>query len=208
METSRLLEAWYGGNDRALDELLDRHLPTIRAMVRKRMGRSLRAREESGDLVQDALIRFLRSRPMVRIENTKVLNAFLVRVIENVLKDKFDFYSAQRRSSDREERFPSQGILHLETPSVISSREEQREWVRLGVEFLSEKDREVVILKEWKQETFVQIGEKTGEEPDTVRKRHRKAMMRFSEVLLRLQEGQVGEMLTESGHLDGAQDER
>ena len=134
--------------------------------------------------------------------NTKVFHAFFARVVENVLRDKYDFYTAQRRASAREEALPSQGVLDLETPSVISSRNEQREWVRLGVEFLDGVDRDVVVMRGWNDATFAEIGKEVGMTEDGARKRHRAAMIRLGDIVAGLRSSKLPELLEESGAFD------
>jgi hypothetical protein len=56
------LEQWKGGDPAGLDALLDRHLPWIRAHVRKRIGPLLRKKTESCDYLLDVIIEFLRNK--------------------------------------------------------------------------------------------------------------------------------------------------
>ena len=62
-ETRLLLGRWHGGDRSALDALLERDLPWIRQHVRRRLGANLRARMDSADVVQEAMVEFLRHAP-------------------------------------------------------------------------------------------------------------------------------------------------
>jgi len=201
-ETTRLLERWYQGDDAALTALLQRHLPTIRAMVRKRTSAYLRKREETGDYVQEAVLKFLRAGPSVRIESEKSLCAFLARVVENMLRDRYDYYIAPRRGRSRPITLYTQAGTTDTTPSEIVGEEEEHHLVRAAMEFLQPADREIVFLHRWEKKTYVEAGAVLGISPDTAAKRFSRAMTRLSGVVRRLRLGQLDPLLVETAALE------
>ncbi len=198
--TTLLLKAWYDGNQEALNALLEKQMPIIRSMVRKRLGQFLHEREESGDMVQEAVFKFLRYAPQIEITNGKLLTALLVRVIESVLLDKHNFYTRYKRRTDNDQPLDSQCVLHLDTPSKIVVKKEQSEWVRLGVLFLNDVDREVIALREWEDLSYVDIGKQLELTPNSARMRHDRAMGRLSEIMGQLRRQGIENILSESGH--------
>ena len=60
IDTTRLLQQARDGSDEALDGLLQRHAGKLLAVVRVRLGPSLRGRVASGDVLQECLIKAYR----------------------------------------------------------------------------------------------------------------------------------------------------
>lgn len=204
-ETTRLLECWYEGDETALSALLERHLPTIRTMVRKRLGDYLRQRDQTGDFVQEAVLKFLKAGPSVRIENEKSLCAFLARVVENMMNDRYDFYRTERRGGLR--RAPvtldTQAAGYNEdTPSRLVSEEEERQRVRVGLEFLEAGDRAVIFLRRWEGKSAEAAAEELGISAEAAQKRFSRAMQRLAGIVRRLGNGQLDPLLAEAGVIE------
>ena len=53
---------------------------------------------ESSDIVQDAALQFLKYGPRFILSDEEKFRALLVRIVENVLRDKHDWFSARRRA--------------------------------------------------------------------------------------------------------------
>jgi RNA polymerase sigma factor (sigma-70 family) len=186
-ETFHNLQLWNSGDSNGLNALLERHLPWIRAHVRKRLGPILRQKAETSDFVQDAMIQFLRYGPRVLISDEQHFRALLVKIIENTLRDKHDWYTACRRRVARERPLPSDTVLSLDPPdrqvkrpSQAAHLHENEAWIRLGLELLEPKDREVLVLRQWENESFVDIGKRLGLSPEAVWKRHHRALNQLS----------------------------
>src|SRR5262245_11241046 len=148
--TTVLLRRWHAGDEDAVRELLERHLPWIRAHVQRRLGPALRRAGETGDYVQEALLEFLRYGPRFVVSEDHRLRGLLARIVENVLRDEHDRYAARRRARARERPLPSDSVLDLDAacdpvtrPSEVAERREWEAWVRLALELLDPEDREV-----------------------------------------------------------------
>jgi len=76
---------------------LERHLPWIQKQVRLRLGSKLRAKGETCDYVQDAVVQFLHYGPRIMISSDRQFRALLARIVENALCDKHDWFTARRR---------------------------------------------------------------------------------------------------------------
>src|SRR5262245_15856780 len=116
-ETAGLLEAAGRGDARAVDRLLARCRPALRAFVAVRLDPALHARLDPSDVVQDAQLEvarrmddYLRRRPMpfhLWVRKT---------AFERLLNLRRDHRAAARRSVRREEALPDRSSLLLARP--------------------------------------------------------------------------------------------
>ena len=213
--TAALLKRWHLGDRESLEALLERHLPWIKQHVRRRLGSGLRRKTESGDIVQDAVIQFLDYCPRIQVSDESLFRALMVRIVENVLRDKNDWFRAQRRAIARERPLPSDTILVLDppaggvrSPSRAADRNEQEAWIRLGIELLGEKDREVIVRHDWGGESFVTIGRDLGSTPDAARMRYNRAVERLGATVGALRRGGLAEALESRPGAQGVEDGR
>ncbi len=196
-KTIALLDEWHQGNEKALDALLDLHLPTIRSMVKKRRSEYLRGKEETSDFIQEAVLRFLRFGPKVRIANEKSFCAFLSTVVQNMLNDRYSFYQANCRGGLTPVTLHTQDGGDLDTPSRILGREEARNLIRAGLEFLEPEDREIIFLRRWENQTFDTIGNGLSISKAAATQRFCRAMARLTQLTRRLEDGKLDTILAE-----------
>lgn len=185
--TSQYLQQWQRGDQKGLDGLLERHLPWIQAHVRKRLGPLLRRKGDTSDYVQDAIIQFLKYGPRILISEDGHFRALLLRIVENSLRDKHDWFTARRRAVARERPLPTDTVLSLDppqgsdkTPSQVAQEQEDEAWIRLGMELLDPEDREPLILRQWESLSFKEIGERLGISTDAAWMRHNRAVQRLA----------------------------
>lgn len=100
--TRNLLRQWNEGDEQSLNKLMERHLPWIRNHAHHRVGPHLRSKGETCDYVQDAMVEFLRYGPRIRITDENHFRALLIRIVENTLRGKRDWFVAQRRNISRQ----------------------------------------------------------------------------------------------------------
>lgn len=194
--TRSLMERWNQGDESALEELLRQHGEWLRTHVRFRLGPAMRSRVESMDIVQDTLVEFLKSGPRFVVENGVQFRGLMGKVIENRIRDRRDWFSAQCRAMAREERRGS--VADLSGGGHSQSRPDrkaaQNEWealVRLAVMLLEPDDRDIVILRQWQDLQFDEIGKKLGIEPDAARMRFNRALPRLAARVDELRRGKV-----------------
>ena len=183
---------------------LEENLDWIRERVRRRLGPRLRRKEETGDIVQEAVLQFLDYGPKVAFADRKAFRSLLARIAENVLRDRNDWYAAQRRAISRERPLPSDTVLFLDPPRkgpATSCREadkkEREGWIRLGIELLGPEDRELIVLRDWKGRTFPEIGARLEIQEDTARMRYRASFSRLADVVGALRRGELDQILGE-----------
>lgn len=200
--TSQFLSEWHRGDGQALNNLLVKHLPWIEKQVRKRIGRVLRSKGDTSDYVQDSMLQFLKYGPRFIISDENHFRALLLRIVENAVRDKYDWFKARRRDISREAPLPSETVLVLDanekknnTPSQYADANEQEALVRLGMEFLDPDDQKILILHQWDDLSFVEIGKQLSITSNAARKRHNRAVKRLSHVVWALHTGNLDQIL-------------
>lgn len=203
-ETRLLLLRLREGDRSALDALLERDLEWIRGYVRRRLKRQLRSRLESGDVVQEAVIEFLRYGPPFLVSDQQEFRRLAARVVENVIGHQYDWFTAQRRELNRDRPLPSEDILDLDarrkadgTPSQEAQKNEREACVRLGLELLGAQDREAILLREWKGCSLAEMGTQLGIAEDAARMRYNRAVQRLARKVRQLRSGSLAESLDE-----------
>lgn len=195
LDTADLLQRWHGGEKHALEALLQRDLPWIEAFVRKRLGPLLRGKAETVDYVQDAVVEVLRYGPRFVCSDRDRFRALLARIVENTLRDKHDWHRARRRAAERETALPSESVLDLdgsaERPSRVCEQREREQWIRLALELIDPDERQVILLREWEQLSFEEIGAKLSCSEEAARKRFTRALPRLVERVRDLQAGRI-----------------
>lgn len=185
--TADLLLRWYEGDRAALDELLSRNLGWIQERVRARLGPALRAKGETQDYVQDAVIEVLRYGPRFVTANREQFRSLLARIVENVLRDRHGHFAAGRRAAYKEQPMPSDSVVRFDLrqrsttrPSEHAMRTERQALVRLAIELLDPDDRNVILLRQHEGLPFEQIGEALGLPGNTARMRFQRALPRLA----------------------------
>ncbi len=194
-----LLRRWHSGDQDALAELVEICLPWLREHVDARLGAFLRGRGDVDDYLQDALLDFLRDGPRFQVRDERQFRGLLVRVIENTLRDKNDWFRAQRRNLGvGDAALPEGSVLDLQsglvltsTPSRGADREEGRAWVRLALELLDPEDRKVILGRDYEQRAFEDIGNELGLSAGAARMRWNRAVARLAQTMLELRQGRI-----------------
>lgn len=199
-DTVDLLAAWHRGDAAALGQLVDRELPWLAAHVRRRLGALLRNRHDTQDIVQEALLGTLRDGPRFVVDDRRQLRALLARIVENVIRREHEHWTAGRRDVRRDAALPrSEVVLQLggvrnpfTRPSEAAEADEMRAWIRLALELLDTLDRDLIVLREYRRESFAAIAARLGIQEDAARMRFRRALTRLGTVLAELRSGQFG----------------
>ena len=157
-EIRELTERAGNGDRAALESLLERYLPQLRAFVRLRAGPLVRARESDSDLVQSVCREVLDHADRFRHPSETAFKRWLYTTALRKIVGRRDFYLAQRRDVMREIRpkessesqHRAQALLaqyqSFSTPSRKAILKEEVERVESAFETLSEEQREVITL--------------------------------------------------------------
>jgi len=206
-QTLALLRRWHRGDREALNALLEQNLPFIRNYLRKRLGPALRRKGESMDFVQDAMVEFLRYGPRFELAGAAPFRALMVKIIENVLRDKHDWFTARRRDLHRERPLPEGSVLGLQPslgsvtrPSEAAQHREEEGWIRLGLELLEPRDRDVIHLRIFAKASFKEIGDHFGLDQVAARARFLRALPRLARIVEDLRAGRLERALGRESH--------
>ncbi|MFG0317500.1 MAG: RNA polymerase sigma factor [Planctomycetota bacterium JB042] len=208
-DTRELLARWHAGDEEALATLVERHRDWIESRVRRRLGAALRAKDETQDVVQDAVLELLRYAPRFAARHGGTFRRLVARIVENVLRDRSDWFTARRRAMSRERPLAADSVLWIDPPVGAPARPDDRAAadeaaarMRLALELLGEEDRRVVVLRDWDGLEFARIGERTGARADAVRMRYHRALLKLAELVDRLRAEGVGGLLGDDGDPD------
>jgi RNA polymerase sigma factor (sigma-70 family) len=187
-------------------ELVAGDAPWIEAQVRKRLGRHLRQRVDTQDIVQNTLLQLLRTGPRFVCSDRAHLRALLARMVENTIRAQAHHATAEKRDLRRETPpgvpGTSGSVLILDAaaatatePGLAAEKGELRDWVRLALELLEPDDRNVILWREFDEEPFAAIAARLGTSEDAARMRFQRALPRLAQKLRSLRGGDLAEAL-------------
>jgi RNA polymerase sigma-70 factor (ECF subfamily) len=155
-----------GGDGAAIQSLLERHLPTIHAIVRRRMSRELRAKEESIDVVQSVCRQVLASQERFELRGEQEFGGWLLRTIELKLVDHYRFLTREKRDGAREEPPLDEGDPRWSAPGTgpltSAVKHDEAERLRAAMEALPTLQREALRLHSADGLSFPEIAARLG----------------------------------------------
>jgi RNA polymerase sigma factor (sigma-70 family) len=194
-ETTQLLQRWRDGDQAALGEILGAHLPWVRQHVRERLGPELRQKLATEDIVQDAMVDFLRNGPRFVPADTTQLRALLARIVGNSLSDQSNWFRAARRRMSMETAIQSSVELSRRAPEAEPAEcaiaREQELRLRMAMELLSERDRQLLVWREWEKLPFAAIGIRLDVDAEAARAASRRAVERLRDTMTKLRLGDI-----------------
>jgi RNA polymerase sigma-70 factor (ECF subfamily) len=195
-DTEELLRRADRGDAEACDELLRRHRDRLRKMIAWRLDRRLAPRVDPSDVVQEVLLeasrkmdRYLRERPLPFFPWLRSLAG------EHLATLHRRHVRARKRSILREEPglldLPDESAAELAARLATSStsptqralQHELRERIRQALARLSERDREVLVLRNLEQLSVADTAEVLGISAGAVKVRHLRALERLRVLL-------------------------
>lgn len=195
-DTEELVQQAAQGDPEARNRLLAHHRSRLRKMIGWRLDRRVAPRVDPSDVVQEVLVqadqkldRYLRERPLPFYPWLRTLTwEYLATLYRRHLR-------AQNRSVLREEpdvlKLPDESAAALAarlvtsatSPSQQAIRKEVRQRVRQALETLSERDREVLVLRHLEQLSVADTATILGITPGAVKVRHLRAVERMRQRL-------------------------
>ena len=194
-EVLALVQRAKDGDPEALNDLFGRYHTTMVELARRRLGPRLRAKEEADDLAQTTFREATRDFFQYEYRGEDSLLKWLVRILQNKIRDRAEFYSAGKRDASRER--PVEGrtgkdgseLPILEPPSDDLSvtrqvvREEEFAILRQALGELSVDHRRAITLVFFQGMTLRKAGElMDGRSEDAVRMLLRRAEGRLREL--------------------------
>lgn len=168
------------GDDDALDRLCRIYGERVRRIIRLRIGRELRVKLDSMDLVQDALLNALRGLEDFKYENEGDFLRWLSRIAQNELGHYVEKLHADKRDIRREVRLDgfrpttgdrfsgTPGPVRVTTPSVIMSRKEDLDKLEKAIDELKPEHKEVIVLAKIEGLSYKEIGKRLDKSADAV----------------------------------------
>jgi len=168
-----LLRRSQGGDPTALDELLRRHLPGVRAFVRVRMSALVRAQLSAEDLVQSACRALIANLHELEFRSEQAFRAWLYTAALRKLRHSERDLRAQKRDRRREVPWDSVELVEcyrqVLTPSAVLVAEEQVRRLEEAFDTLPEDYREVIALSRIARLSRSKVAEAMGRTEAAVR---------------------------------------
>lgn len=169
----------------ALERVYERSAPRLLAFIRLKMGRILRAKMESRDILQATLMKSFQHLDDFRGSDTQSLGAWLARIAEREIADRVDFHQRQRRDVAREEVLDvvSTESAGAAVPAPVRSAltqailDENARQLEAAMDTLSEAHREIILLRKFEELSFAEIGRRLGKSEDACRMLLARAMV-------------------------------
>lgn len=194
-DTDELLTSYSNGDAAAESLLLTRFRPRLKRLVEVRLDRRLVSRVDASDVVQETLIQASLRLPEYASQRPMAFYPWIRQLaIEQIAYQHRRHIQAMGRSVTREainEHFlPEQSGFELAmrlaaegtSPSEDAANREMHQVVRQVLEELTERDRELLVLRFLEQLTAGEAAEVLGETLDAIKSRQRRALERFSQL--------------------------
>ena len=181
-KTQHLVALAKGGDESALNQLCKAYSPRVLWMIRLRMGKELRSKLESMDLVQETFINALSGLDDFTYKSEGDFVRWLSKICENELRRNLKRLHADKRDIRKEIRLdnfePKSGSgfvsvrkpIDATTPSMIMSRKEELDKLEKAMDKLKPEYREAIILTKIEGLSCKEMSERLGKSNAAVRK--------------------------------------
>jgi len=194
-EVRELVERAQAGDEEALNELFTRYHGKLVELARRRLGAKLRLKEEADDLAQTTFREATRDFTRYEYRGKGSLLRWLMQILSNKVRDKAEYYAANKRDMSRERPVedqpqgsegPARGFdMGSEELSVtrMVERDEEFEILREALNDLSPDHRRAITLVFFRGMGLREAGEQMGgRTEDAVRMLLRRAENRLREL--------------------------
>jgi RNA polymerase sigma factor (sigma-70 family) len=163
----------------------------IRAEVRSRLGDALRQFVDSGDVVQEVALSYLRSRPRFIAVNLRQFRAFLKRIIANKIAGLARTHKAGDPSIQIDPEPDWSSLTDSETSvSTKAEKAESAGRLRAAIDLLPVEDQ-LLIQRRQEGVAFAAIAAELGVSVDAATKRHSRIRGKIERLMERLRAGVV-----------------
>lgn len=190
-DTAALAEAAARGDAVAIETLLERHMPGLRAFVRLRAGDELRRRESNSDLVQSVCREVLQNMDRFRHPTATAFRRWLYTTAMRKIVNRAEYWRAEKRAAAQDALAPSavdqRRLLScyesFSSPSRHVMVKEEIERVERAFGDLTDEQRQVVTLAHVVGLSRAEIAAELGLSEGNVRVILHRALARLSEIL-------------------------
>ena len=178
------------GDSHAVEALLQKYLPGLRAFVRLRIGPELRAKESASDITQSVCRELIEGLEKFEWQSEEAFRSWLFTAALRKVADRAEHYRAGKRDVAREAS-PARSSIgdqsvwacygSLSSPSQQAIAGELAEKIEQAFDALSAEEREIVTLAKIAGLSRAQIGERLGKSEGAVRMVLHRALARVSD---------------------------
>ncbi|MEO1615187.1 MAG: sigma-70 family RNA polymerase sigma factor [Planctomycetota bacterium] len=196
-QTEDLLSAAKGGDDDAINRLLEKHRAPIRRLVELRLDRKVQRRVDVSDVVQDVMIEASGRLDKYLSDPSMAFHLWLRQIAWDRIIDTYRRHRVSaKRNMDREQPMaapagPDQSTLELAiqlcdpalTPAAAATQREIAEKVEQAIEQMNDQDREIILMRHYEHLSNLEIAEVLGLNPPAASMRYLRAVRRLREML-------------------------
>jgi RNA polymerase sigma-70 factor (ECF subfamily) len=166
------------GSEAALNLLYEQCAARLLAYIRLRLGRELRSKLESRDILQATLLKSLTHLHELKGDERESLMAWLARIAEHEIRDRADYHRRLRLDAAREVAVDDDAPLAAAGRSALSRviLDERARRLEEAMETLLPAHREVILLRSFEELSFREIAKRTGRSEDAARMLFARAM--------------------------------
>ena len=178
------------GDEAALEVLIERNLPRLRAFVRGKLGAELRAEESASDLVQSTCREVLQNRDHFQHPGPEAFRHWLFTTAARKVADRLRRRRTLKRDAGSALRVGSTAKLdesrlqavygRFSSPSHRLGVEDEIARVEKAMDRLSEEQKEVVLLSHMVELSRAEIAERLGKTEVAVRSILHRALARLA----------------------------
>lgn len=193
-ETLSLIADAKKGDKAALESVCARYIGRVHKIVACRMGRELRGKAESMDIVQSVMIKAVRDIDAFNTASESKFINWLAKIVENTIRDKIDYFTAEKRSTAAEVQLVHEtqgggaGVTDItdKTSPTITEEVEGRQKLAIlcdALDRVKENHREAIILRDYAGMTFKEMGGVLGCSEDAARMLYVRSMDEITDIL-------------------------
>lgn len=192
--TMTLIMRAQAGDAQALNLLLQRYLNRILRIVRMKLGPKLRTKMESMDVVQEVMVRVVKGFEKFDPKNEAAFIHWMSKLVQNEIRDLADYHGAAKRDLNAEVANKKDSTI---VSSVLSNIPANSEWrpsfqmklkeevleLEAALDQLPEKQREIVIMRQYEELSFKEIGQELGCSEDAARMQFARGIDKLADLM-------------------------
>jgi RNA polymerase sigma-70 factor, ECF subfamily len=182
-----LVDRFKSGDEAAFNEMVGRYWDRIYGMVHQ----LLRNQQDAEEVTQDAFIRAHRG--LVNFRGDAAFSTWLYQIATNLARNRYWYWWRRKRdktvsfdqpvSEDNDTPLSEVFAAEMETPGDITVTQELVDHIAVGMEKISAKHREILILRNVKNMAYEEIADVLGISVGTVKSRIARARESLRETI-------------------------
>jgi RNA polymerase sigma-70 factor, ECF subfamily len=175
------------GDEAAARLLFERHLPDLRASVRRRLPAALRGKVGESDVIQEAWLAAYLALPGFQDRGDRSFVKWLQTILDNKVRDEVRRHArVGKRDARREERLATDAAVAdtgQPSPSALAGSIERSAALSAAIADLPSDYAEILRWVHQEGLTLTQAGERMGRSADAARKLYGRAMVQLGDRL-------------------------